>query len=670
MSFPIISVCISSPSVSTLSFSSIGSTMPGSRAYTAMALLAFIALVAGKRPDACPALIAGREWEPLRIKVLLGATDAITPDQSAMLTTELLPRAVAFWERSMRIRRTGSRFRDHRLISPTCGHTLLSKTLLDSLDGFTSVRRGCLGCPAVLTEAGGRPGGRPGVDFVLIVSATRPHKGHELAYSYAKVCARDECGRPTIGYMNMNALSFGGSLDTDALIAVVIHEMSHTLGFVGTFTDWRLPDGSRRIQNPKTVEYYVRKDDRGRILRAGFGWSWRRYAENHLYTYPAGIVESIATRGFGAGSTCRCPIDPTRTYTDEDLTDCLRNPGNCAFAITTPKVKAAAREFFDCDELEGMELENQFGGVWSQMFNPHWKTRLLVGEIMTPAVSQPLRHISPMTFAFFEDSGWYQMDYAMTSTPIRGATWGFKEGCAFVQQKCVNDETGELQRPPMFPNAFCAISGFRCSSDGRGTGRCSVDDDPVLSSPLLQYRYNTSVEQVGYRSNDFCPIYETLAIYWMPYPAARCFMEALPPQSATINGVSDLSVVSARAFIASVRCLGGGDSGHQSYEVSTTEVGAFLGVCVEDGQGITFLPDATVNVTAVLTCSSPALICAQFRFPHLPATSKANRNLDGIGQPDLPLEGIPFELNISPLPIKPHRRRWRKLEGPTPSLVR
>ena len=617
-----------------------------------IALLTHACGGAGK-PDLCPALIAGREWVPLRIKVLLGATDAITPDQLATLTTELLPRAVAFWEKSMRIRPTGSPFRAHK-IEKKCGHTVLSKNLLKSIDGFTNSAGSLFSGNGSATVDSGP------ANFVLFVTATKPLRGRGMSYAYGCPGAMDECGRPSIGHVNVNAKAFDGYYNTDKLIAMILHEMAHTLGFVANFADWRLPDGTRRIKAPKTLKYHTRRDRSG-FAPARLGFSWKPFTIDYVYTYPTGIVESIATRGFGSGSTCRCPIDPNKKYTNDDLADCMGNPGNCAFAITTPKVKAAAREFFDCDSLEGMEFENQLANL-QFIINPHWKVRLVHGEFLNFGLSVSTDYVSPMTFAFFEDSGWYQMDYSMTSTPVRGVTWGYKQGCAFVQQKCISDETGEAQRPSTFPDAFCALTAPQCSPDGKGVGQCrSWASYPAPT--LSQYRYNASVERRGPRAFDSCPVFLTFTNDWAPHPTDRCLMKEAWSSEPAANGSS----VGPEPFIATVRCLpGGGSAGQESsYEVFTD--GTVRGVCTEAGQILTYSAETGAG-TEMITCSSPALICAQFRYPHLPASSQANQNMDGIGESDLPLEGTPFVLNISPIKQK-GRKKWHILATPTPTMV-
>ena len=629
--------------------------MSGSRACTALTLLSFIASVTGKQ-DACPDLIAGREWEPLRIKVLLGATDAITSDQLAILTTELLPRAVAFWEKSMRVRRTGSPFRAHEKIHSPCGHTVITRTLLDLVDnGYTS---GCLRCgPRPARERGDES---PAASYVLIVTATAPHADAVTHIAYSCECAIDECGRPTVGHLQVNSVLLSGGFSEDAIISALVHEIAHTLGFRARFADWRFPDGTRRIQDPKSIRYFVRKDRRsGGEYRATFGRPLNPFARAYVHTYTMGIVESIAIRGFGDGSTCRCPTDPTKTYTDEDLADCFANRSNCAFAVTTPRVKAAVQEFFGCDDLEGMELENHHGG-FPYILNPHWKPRLVNGEIMNPTLSLAPSYISPMTFAFFEDSGWYQMDYSMTSSLVKGATWGYKQGCAFAREKCVNDETGEVQRPPFFTNAFCAISDYQCSPDRRGDASCIRGMSPIV---LPQYQYKNGIGG-SHRFFDFCPVLVNTASDWSkftdpPSTSARCLMGT---RTSDYSGPDKPTPTHT-----TVRCIGATNSSRQSYEVTSS--GRVRGVCADEGLAMIYPLNGGWS-TEVLFCADPALICAQFRYPHLPASSKLNQQVDGVAQPNLPIDASPSIFHIAPIPTKPpptpkrKRRLWRQLAGP------
>lgn len=73
-------------------------------------------------------------------------------------------------------------------------------------------------------------------------------------------------------------------------------------------------------------------------------------------------------------------------------------------AIITPKVVAYAKEYFSCDSIEGVPLENG-GGSGSK--NSHWEKTLFPSEIMNPQVANPAT-ISEFTIALLEDMGWYK----------------------------------------------------------------------------------------------------------------------------------------------------------------------------------------------------------------------------------------------------------------------
>ena len=50
----------------------------------------------------------------------------------------------------------------------------------------------------------------------------------------------------------------------------------------------------------------------------------------------------------------------------------------------------------------------------------HWEQRILQTELMAPIVTGSTVHISPMTLAAFEDSGWYTADYSQAASYVRG----------------------------------------------------------------------------------------------------------------------------------------------------------------------------------------------------------------------------------------------------------
>jgi hypothetical protein len=98
--------------------------------------------------------------------------------------------------------------------------------------------------------------------------------------------------------------------------------------------------------------------------------------------------------------------------------------------IKSPKVLAAAKKFFNCGTLQGVELENQ-GGAGTYGF--HWDARTMLSDYMIGITYGEL-YISDMTLALFEDPGWYTVNY-YTGGLFR---YGKNQGCDFLGTKCVN----------------------------------------------------------------------------------------------------------------------------------------------------------------------------------------------------------------------------------------
>ncbi|XP_018646421.1 unnamed protein product [Schistosoma mansoni] len=109
------------------------------------------------------------------------------------------------------------------------------------------------------------------------------------------------------------------------------------------------------------------------------------------------------------------------------------------YSFVTPKIKAAAKKHFRCANLNGADLENQHqtGEIGS-----HWEGRLYSNEIMAGRI-QVDYSVSRVTLSFFEDSGWYNVNYK------KAMKWfyGRNLGCNFVMKSCF--EYAEIQRHHM-----------------------------------------------------------------------------------------------------------------------------------------------------------------------------------------------------------------------------
>jgi hypothetical protein len=78
--------------------------------------------------------------------------------------------------------------------------------------------------------------------------------------------------------------------------------------------------------------------------------------------------------------------------------------------IKTSKVKETAIKYFNCNNVVGVELENEgsAGSVGS-----HWERAVLHNEQMT-ASAFPDSSYSDFTLSLLHDSGWYQVNFNLS----------------------------------------------------------------------------------------------------------------------------------------------------------------------------------------------------------------------------------------------------------------
>ena len=101
--------------------------------------------------------------------------------------------------------------------------------------------------------------------------------------------------------------------------------------------------------------------------------------------------------------------------------------------IITPTVVKLAKEYYNCSNITGIELENQ-----EEDGHPssHWEARILLGEYMNSKFYNSEFVLSEFTLALLEDSGWYKINY-YTGGLMR---FGKKKGCNFINNYCCDSE--------------------------------------------------------------------------------------------------------------------------------------------------------------------------------------------------------------------------------------
>ena len=170
------------------------------------------------------------------------------------------------------------------------------------------------------------------------------------------------------------------------------------------------------------------------------------------------------------------------------------------YYLNSSKVVEVAKKYFNCDKIDGVELEDQ-GGTGTA--GSHWEARILLGEYMNGYAYTEEQVISEFTLAVLEDSGYYKANY-YTGGLMR---YGKNKGCEFLEEKCVDSKTHKIN--PLFENEFYdTISNGNIIDSSCSSGRQSRTYNAWWMQPGLkkEYQYFENPNITGYEPADFCPV--------------------------------------------------------------------------------------------------------------------------------------------------------------------
>ena len=172
--------------------------------------------------------------------------------------------------------------------------------------------------------------------------------------------------------------------------------------------------------------------------------------------------------------------------------------GNMRFYINSPKVISVAKKYYNCSNIDGVELEN-IGGEGTA--GSHWEARILLGEYMNGQIYVEEQVISEFTLALLEDTGYYKANY-YTGGLMR---YGKGKGCDFVRNKCVNS-THQINSN--FENEFydSIYNPFMDSSCSSGRQSRTYYLWWIYDYIPPSYRYFENPLYGGFAPADYCPV--------------------------------------------------------------------------------------------------------------------------------------------------------------------
>ncbi|EEC51060.1 predicted protein [Phaeodactylum tricornutum CCAP 1055/1] len=205
--------------------------------------------------------------------------------------------------------------------------------------------------------------------------------------------------------------------------------------------------------------------------------------------------------------TCVNGEERTGIYPGETTMGFFERNGQRYATIVTPKVRAIARNQFDCQSLEGGQLENQPTRSES-CTGDHWDERLFYPEAMSGIISPTTNILSSLTLALMEDSGWYKANY----TSSRMSPWGLGVGCDFVNKPCIVQGRNGPTLPDHALGFFCNTEGQKsCSSELTHKMACTIVDyskeSPQELPPKENQYFPNAPGKGGPRQGDYCPVF-------------------------------------------------------------------------------------------------------------------------------------------------------------------
>ena len=165
--------------------------------------------------------------------------------------------------------------------------------------------------------------------------------------------------------------------------------------------------------------------------------------------------------------------------------------------IKSPKVLKVAKKYYNCDSIEGIELEESrdSGNIGS-----HWEERILLGDYMNRAIYPEEQVISEFTLALLEDIGFYKANY-FTGGLMK---YGKNKGCEFLTSKCVNDSKIGIN----FKNEFFEMNDLNNFVSSCSSGRQSRTYHSLYEYNNIpdEYQYYSNNTFGGRSSANYCPV--------------------------------------------------------------------------------------------------------------------------------------------------------------------
>ncbi|KAL7534587.1 hypothetical protein ACHAXR_005971 [Thalassiosira sp. AJA248-18] len=422
-------------------------------------------------------------YEPMRLQFdthLLDALSTKYPSHVAYVRNNLLPTLSSFWSKALSVIPAA------KIEVPLAGgcsqfqKQLSGFDLDDFLQYETSLNRtfSNIGNEGIVEmDSDGNSLVYNDKDLVVIVlpvegTALCPESqnldSETATLAFATNCQTDQLDRPTVG---LTGICFG-PLDIEAdnstktyerQMMTIAHEFTHVLGMNSDDFPFFYSHATGKPRTPR--------DD------------WNQPPQKQALCVD--------------GSTRQNVLMPS----EDTVLPVMTTNGYIAYEVVTETVRNVVRNQFDCQSAAGGRLENQ-PTADTDCFGSHWDHRLFNNDYMAAVYTGSTQYITALTLALLEDSGWYLSNYEMaTNSPF-----GLGAGCAFLEEKCIQNST----LPKWAEGTFCNDSAsIGCTPDKHLVAYCDISQWGGNLPSGYQYFDDPSTGG-GLQQRDFCPAYSTI----------------------------------------------------------------------------------------------------------------------------------------------------------------
>ncbi|KEG08835.1 putative surface protease GP63 [Trypanosoma grayi] len=220
---------------------------------------------------------------------------------------------------------------------------------------------------------------------------------------------------------------------------------------------------------------------------------------------------------------------------------------NSVLVVSSPKTKEMAQRHYNCNNIKGMELEDEgnYGTSGS-----HWERRNARDELMSGISGAS--YYTALTMAAFEDMMFYKARWGMEEH----MGWGHNSGCKLLEEKCL------VNGVSTYPDMFCSEAPQKhqpvCTFDRMSLGSCQRAKYTQALPKQFQY-FVDPTEGGDPHLMDFCP-------HVNPFSNAGCtdgqplatHGSRIGPNSRCVKGESlKLSYMSLADICVDISCSNG-----------------------------------------------------------------------------------------------------------------